>query len=73
MLSDFDLAKQSGEPGGRPATVAQIEPNGVRTWLTLYCPLPLLPFSSPDLLYNPIPRLPRILDKNVLSMRLRVF
>lgn len=33
MLSDFDLAKQSGEPGGRPATVAQIEPNGVRTVL----------------------------------------
>lgn len=31
MLSDFDLAKQSGEPGGRPATVTQIEPNGVST------------------------------------------
>lgn len=29
MLSDFDLAKQSGEPGGRPATIMQIEPNGV--------------------------------------------
>ena len=28
MLSDFDLAKQSGEPG-RPARIAQIEPNGV--------------------------------------------
>lgn len=23
MLSDFDLAKASGEPGGRPATIAQ--------------------------------------------------
>jgi protein-serine/threonine kinase len=30
MLSDFDLAKQSGEPGGRPATIHQSEPNGVR-------------------------------------------
>ena len=29
MLSDFDLAKQSGERGGKPATIAQIEPNGV--------------------------------------------
>jgi hypothetical protein len=29
MLSDFDLAKQSGEPGGRPATIHQ-EENGVR-------------------------------------------
>jgi len=29
MLSDFDLAKQSGDKGGRPATVSQIEPNGV--------------------------------------------
>ncbi|KAG8965805.1 hypothetical protein FRC03_012932 [Tulasnella sp. 419] len=29
MLSDFDLAKQSGKPGGKPAGVAQIEPNGV--------------------------------------------
>lgn len=29
MLSDFDLAKQSGEPGGRPATIHQVE-NGVR-------------------------------------------
>jgi serine/threonine protein kinase len=28
MLSDFDLAKQSSEPGGLPATVKQIEPNG---------------------------------------------
>jgi len=28
MLSDFDLAKQSGEPGGRPATIMQFEPNG---------------------------------------------
>ena len=30
MLSDFDLAKQSGHPGGRPATIHQSEPNGVR-------------------------------------------
>ncbi|KAG1715922.1 hypothetical protein ID866_1211 [Astraeus odoratus] len=29
MLSDFDLAKQSGHPGGRPATIHQSEPNGV--------------------------------------------
>ena len=29
MLSDFDLAKQSNEPGGRPATIHQ-EENGVR-------------------------------------------
>lgn len=29
MLSDFDLAKQSKEPGGRPATIHQSEPNGV--------------------------------------------
>ncbi|KAL6299122.1 kinase-like domain-containing protein [Sparassis latifolia] len=28
MLSDFDLAKQSGEPGGRPATILQ-EENGI--------------------------------------------
>ncbi|KAI0921554.1 serine/threonine protein kinase, AGC [Taiwanofungus camphoratus] len=28
MLSDFDLAKQSGEPGGRPATIHQ-EENGI--------------------------------------------
>ncbi|KZT72605.1 Pkinase-domain-containing protein [Daedalea quercina L-15889] len=28
MLSDFDLAKQSGEPGGRPATIHQVE-NGM--------------------------------------------
>ena len=28
MLSDFDLAKQSTEPGGRPAAVMQVE-NGV--------------------------------------------
>ncbi|KAL5488147.1 NRC2 [Sanghuangporus weigelae] len=37
MLSDFDLAKQSGEPGGRPATVAQIEPNGVPVIDTKSC------------------------------------
>ncbi|KAG8985034.1 hypothetical protein FRB90_004985, partial [Tulasnella sp. 427] len=29
MLTDFDLAKQSGQAGGRPATVTQIEPGGV--------------------------------------------
>lgn len=29
MLSDFDLAKQSGHPGGRPPTIHQSEPNGV--------------------------------------------
>lgn len=28
MLSDFDLAKASGEPGGRPATIAQNFTNG---------------------------------------------
>lgn len=28
MLSDFDLAKQSGEPGGRPPTILQSEVNG---------------------------------------------
>lgn len=28
MLSDFDLAKQSNEPGGRPAGVVQVE-NGL--------------------------------------------
>ena len=34
MLSDFDLAKQSGEPGGKPAMIHQ-EENGVRhpSWL----------------------------------------
>jgi hypothetical protein len=35
MLSDFDLSKQSGEPGGAPATIKSGGPNGV-------CPLPLL-------------------------------
>lgn len=29
MLSDFDLAKQSNEPGGRPAMIHQSEPDGV--------------------------------------------
>ncbi|KDQ64739.1 hypothetical protein JAAARDRAFT_118193 [Jaapia argillacea MUCL 33604] len=29
MLSDFDLAKQSGQPGGRPATIHQSELNGM--------------------------------------------
>lgn len=32
MLSDFDLAKQSQDPGGLPATVVQYE-NGVRPFL----------------------------------------
>jgi len=35
MLSDFDLAKQSGHPGGRPATILQFEPNGVRLFFCL--------------------------------------
>ena len=29
MLTDFDLAKQSGQPGGRPARVMTIEPGSV--------------------------------------------
>jgi hypothetical protein len=29
MLSDFDLAKQSTYPGGKPAMIHQSEPNGV--------------------------------------------
>ena len=29
MLSDFDLSKQSGEPGGAPITIKQGGPNGV--------------------------------------------
>ena len=29
MLSDFDLSKQSGEPGGAPAGIKQGGPNGV--------------------------------------------
>jgi protein-serine/threonine kinase len=29
MLSDFDLSKQSGEPGGAPATIKQNGPKGV--------------------------------------------
>jgi len=37
MLSDFDLAKPSAEPGGRPATVTQIEPNGVPVIDTKSC------------------------------------
>ena len=36
MLSDFDLAKQSGEPGGRPPTILQSEVNGVSS-LFLCC------------------------------------
>ena len=35
MLSDFDLAKQSGEPGGKPATIHQ-EENGVRYFSILF-------------------------------------
>lgn len=38
MLSDFDLAKQSGEPGGRPATIHQ-EGDGVRYVIAYnFCP-----------------------------------
>ncbi|KAH7887924.1 Pkinase-domain-containing protein [Phlebopus sp. FC_14] len=36
MLSDFDLAKQSGHPGGRPATIHQ-EPNGMPMIDTMSC------------------------------------
>ncbi len=37
MLSDFDLSKQSGEPGGAPAGIKQSGPNGVsRMALTVY-------------------------------------
>jgi len=53
MLSDFDLAKQSTEPGGRPAAVMQVE-NGVCTiWgapcsrsLTLRGQVPILDTRS---------------------------
>lgn len=37
MLTDFDLAKQSGRPGGRPATITRIEPNGVPLVDTKVC------------------------------------
>ncbi|KAG8904059.1 hypothetical protein FRB99_002330 [Tulasnella sp. 403] len=37
MLTDFDLAKQSGQPGGRPANVTQIEPGGVPLIDTKVC------------------------------------
>ncbi|KAI6035198.1 Pkinase-domain-containing protein [Pisolithus orientalis] len=37
MLSDFDLAKQSGHPGGRPATIHQSEPNGIPIIDTMSC------------------------------------
>lgn len=37
MLSDFDLAKQSGHPGGRPPTIHQSEPNGVPMVDTMSC------------------------------------
>ncbi|KAG9025837.1 hypothetical protein FRB95_009689 [Tulasnella sp. JGI-2019a] len=37
MLTDFDLAKQSGKPGGRPATVTRMEPNGVPLVDTKVC------------------------------------
>ncbi len=29
MLSDFDLSKQSGEPGGAPVVIRQSTQNGV--------------------------------------------
>lgn len=50
MLSDFDLAKQSGERGGRPAGVLQME-NGVR--LTIFSRSRTL-----RLTYDRSPRLP---------------
>lgn len=37
MLSDFDLSKQSGEPGGAPATIKQNGPNGVSCSLLPRC------------------------------------
>lgn len=37
MLSDFDLAKQSGHPGGRPATIHQLGPNGIPMIDTMSC------------------------------------
>jgi protein-serine/threonine kinase len=37
MLSDFDLAKQSNEPGGRPAMIHQSEPNGIPMIDTMSC------------------------------------
>lgn len=37
MLTDFDLAKQSGQAGGRPATVTQIEPGGIPLIDTKVC------------------------------------
>ena len=36
MLSDFDLSKQSGEPGGAPATIKQGGPNGVSPFSSLH-------------------------------------
>ena len=35
MLSDFDLSKQSGEPGGAPATIKSGGPNGVSYFLLI--------------------------------------
>jgi len=37
MLSDFDLAKQSTHPGGRPAMIHQSEPNGIPLIDTMSC------------------------------------
>jgi protein-serine/threonine kinase len=36
MLSDFDLSKQSGEPGGAPATIKSGGPNGVSLKISQY-------------------------------------
>ena len=53
MLSDFDLAKQSGRPGGRPATVTQIEPNGVSPDLPEISVFnPLHPLYNPSVKYT---------------------
>lgn len=46
MLSDFDLAKQSGVSGGRPAMIHQ-EENGVRHISLLRRPFRLLVFQIP--------------------------
>jgi len=37
MLSDFDLAKQSTYPGGKPAMIHQTEPNGIPLIDTMSC------------------------------------
>ncbi|KAG2117679.1 Pkinase-domain-containing protein [Suillus cothurnatus] len=37
MLLDFDLVKQSGHPGGHPATIHQLGPNGIPMIDTMSC------------------------------------